>query len=266
MINKYSRISQSALQGTGSAQKSTNAASEKVVASEGQRTSSSKISTLAQQLHEAQVRADARDASLDREGLADKAKSIRSQLSGKNYERNKLKHDSEVPKSNDPAHIKRAEQATQFVNDRGKNPFKGFPANQLTLIIYDESGTFTTNERRAALSEQGDQEYAWRLKVVAELNRQWDQRNGDTSEALRGIMDHYDNLPPIEEAQIAGSWRYDMERNIAHAKAEGRKPETEPEAEMESLFEMLFKTSDSESGSFFEEYLKNMPSVDDREG
>lgn len=263
MINEFSRISQSIIKGVGLAQKPSNTATETEVSSEVQSSSSSKISSLAQQLHEARIRADARDASLTRQELADKAKAIKSQFYGQNFVRNKLKYDAEVPSTNNPAHIKRAQQATQFVNDRGNNPFKGFAPDHLTLIIYDESGTFTTNERRAALSEQSDQDYAWRSKAVAEQTWQWRQRNGDTSEALKGIMNHYDNLPPIEEAQIPGSWRHDMVRNIAHAKAEGRKPETEPEADMESFFEMLFKTSESESGSFFEKYLKNTPSLDD---
>lgn len=265
MINEFGRISQNAIKGAGLAQKSSNAVTETVVSSEVQSSSSSKISSLAQQLHEAQIRADARDASLSRQELADKAKAIKSQFYGQNLVRNKLKYDVEVPNSNDPAHIKRAEQATKFVNDRGNNPFKGFAPDHHTLIIYDESGTFTTNERRAALSEQNDQDYAWRLKAVAEQTWQWQQRNGDTSEALKGIMNHYDSLPPIEEAQIPGSWRHDMVRNIAYAKAEGRKPESEPKAEMESFFEMLFKTSESEPGSFFEKYLNNTSSVEDRE-
>ncbi|SBS31643.1 hypothetical protein MAQ5080_02024 [Marinomonas aquimarina] len=265
MINEISRISQSIIKGAGLANKPSNSATETVASSEVQSSSSSKISTLAQQLHEAQIRADVRDASLTKQELADKAKAIKSQFYGQNLVRNKPRYDAEVPSTNDPAHLKRAEQATQFLNDRGTNPFRGFAPDHLTLIIYDESGTFTTNERRAALSEQNDQDYAWRSKAVAEQAWQWRQRNGDTSEALQGIMDHYDNLPPIEEAQIPGSWRHEMVRNIAYAKAEGRKPETEPEADMESFFEMLFKTSESESGSFFEEYLKNTLSVGDEE-
>lgn len=255
MIKPYSLISQNSRTATTLSQSKANTAPDKIGSSKNQDSADAKLSTLAQQLHQAQIRADARDASLDREALADKAKSLRRQLSGEAYNRNKQKHDAEVPKSHDPAHIKRAEQATQFVNDQGKNPFKGFAPDQLTLIIYDDSGTFTTNERRAALSEQGDQEYAWRLKVVAELNRQWDQRNGDTSEALKGIMDHYDSLPPIEEAQIAGSWRYDMQRNIAYAKAEGRKHESDSKPEMKSFFEMLFENS--ELDSIFDRYQKD---------
>ncbi|WP_425642497.1 hypothetical protein ACPUEK_04670 [Marinomonas gallaica] len=245
MININHFTSRNSLQSTGVAQNNAGDTVEKVASSDSQSTSGPKISTLAQQLNEAQIRADERDASLDRDALADKADSLRSQLSGSRYQQNKARHDAEVPQTNDPALLERAKQATAFINGNGTNPFARLAPDQLTLIIYDDSGTFTTNERRAALSEQGDQEYAWKAAVVAEMERQWRQNNGDFSEALEGIKEHYNNLPPIEEAQIAGNWRQDIENNIAHAKAQGN--QTQPEPQIPSFFEMLFKqNSDSE--------------------
>ena len=239
MININNFISRNSLQSTGVAQNNAGDTVEKVASSESQSTSGPKISTLAQQLNEAQTRADARDESLDREALADKAKSLRKQITGSTYYQNKAKHDAEVPDTNDPAHLERAKQATAFTNGTGANPFSRLAPDQLTLIIYDESGTFTTNERRAAQLEQSQQREAWEIAVCNEIVRQWKQNNGDFSEALEGIKEHYNNLPPIEEAQIAGNWRQDLESNIAHAKAQGN--QSQPQLQIPSLFEMLFK-------------------------
>ncbi|CUB05496.1 hypothetical protein [Marinomonas fungiae] len=245
MININNFISRNSLQSTGVAQNNAGDTVEKVASSESQSTSGPKISTLAQQLNEAQTRVDARDESLDREALADKAKSLRKQITGSTYYQNKAKHDAEVPDTNDPAHLERAKQATAFTNGTGANPFSRLAPDQLTLIIYDESGTFTTNERRAARLEQNEQRYAREVAISNEIMRQWEQKNGDISEALEGIMEHYNNVPPIEEAQLHSNWRQYLESNIAHAKAQGN--QSQPQLLIPSLFEMLFKqNSDSE--------------------
>ncbi|WP_425642496.1 hypothetical protein ACPUEK_04665 [Marinomonas gallaica] len=245
MININNFTSRNSLQSTGVAQNNAGDTVEKVASSDSQSTSGPKISTLAQQLNEAQIRADARDASLDREALADKAKSLRKQITGPIYYQNKAKHDAEVPDTNDPAHLERAKQATAFTNGTGANPFARLAPDQLTLIVYDESGTFTANERRAALLEQDEQDSAWRISVVNEIMRQWKQNNGDFSEALEGIMEHYNNVPPIEEAQLHSNWRQYLESNIAYAKAQGN--QSQSQSQIPSFFEMLFKqNSDSE--------------------
>ncbi len=217
MINIDNRFSQNAIQ-TGIVHNRTDTTSEQVAVSGKQTSAGISISSLSQQLNAAQARADLRDSSLSRDALAAKASEMRGQLSGSAYQQNKTQHDAEVPNTSDPAHLERAKQATEYTNGRGSNPFKGFAPEQLTLIIYDESGTFTTNEKRAALSEQGDQEYAWRAAVVAEINRQWDEKNGDISDALKDIMDYFDNLPPIEEAQYDSSWRQSLQNNITHCR------------------------------------------------
>ena len=237
MVNINNFISRNSLQSTGTSQSIAGDALEKVASSGSQSTSGPKISSLAQQLNDAQTRADVRDSSLDREALADKAKSLRKQISGPIYYQNKAKHDTEVPDTNDPAHLERARQATAFTNGTGTNPFSGLAQDQLTLIIYDEGGAFTTNERRAAQLEQSRQREAWEISVCNEIMRQWRQKNGDFSEALEGIMDHYNNLPPIEEAQMDSNWRQDLANNIAHAKAQGN--HSQPQTQ--SFFEMLFK-------------------------
>mgnify|MGYP000278821171 FL=1 len=131
--------------------------------SDTQGSSTQTISTLAFQLAASASRTEERDKTLTRSELGNKAKSLLNQISGDSYQANKEKHDSEVPKTNDPALLARAKQATEFVNRRGnsgneKNPFANLSNDQLTNIIYDDSGTYTVNERRAAWSEAYDRD------------------------------------------------------------------------------------------------------------
>ncbi|GHC34808.1 hypothetical protein GCM10010082_31910 [Kushneria pakistanensis] len=216
MIDINTRLSQNSVQNSGTVKNRTEKATSEVAGSNQQASSGIRISSLAQELNAAQARADARDSSLDRDALSAKASDIRSQFYGSAYQQNKDKYDAEVPNTNDPAHLDRAKQATTYVNGSGSNPFKGLAPDQLSLIIYDEGGTFTMNEKRAALDEQWDQTQAWKREVVAEINRQWDEKNGDISDVLKDIMDYFDNLPPIEEAQYDSSWRQSLQNNIAH--------------------------------------------------
>ncbi len=81
--------------------------------------------------------------------LGEKASELLSKISGDGYFANKKANDAEVPDTQDPALLARADNATQFVNGTGKKPFAGMSSDQLSLIIYDETGSFTTNERRA---------------------------------------------------------------------------------------------------------------------
>lgn len=59
-----------------------------------------------------------------------------------------------VPNTDDLELLARAKQATSLVNGSGSNPFKGMSRDQLALIAYDDSGTFTVNEQRAALGKK----------------------------------------------------------------------------------------------------------------
>ncbi|MFJ5330835.1 hypothetical protein [Pectobacterium versatile] len=78
-----------------------------------------------------------------------------------------------MPDSSDPGRLGRAADATKFVNGSGKNPFTGLSRDQLALITYDDSGLYTTNERRAAWEESYDQEYVWRKEVIAKAMAQY---------------------------------------------------------------------------------------------
>ncbi|AOR64702.1 hypothetical protein [Pectobacterium wasabiae] len=161
----------------------------------------SSISTLARQLSDAAIRAEARDATSDRSTLAAKAKSANNEILGENYANNKKAHDAEIPDSDDPERLARAKQATAYNNRQGSNPFRGLSREQLALITYDNSGTFTVNERRAAWSEAYDQEEVWRTMAIAQSKMEWNRGEFKQTEFFKMVLAHHESLPLIEQAQ-----------------------------------------------------------------
>lgn len=125
------------------------------------------ISTLSTQLAISARLIDEMVATLSPDELAKKAKAISNQMSGDSDSANKAKNDSEIPQTDDSELLARAKQATAYVNDASKgghsvkNPFSGLSREQLSSIIYNDSGTFTVNERQAACRESYNQEEAW---------------------------------------------------------------------------------------------------------
>ena len=177
------------------------------------------ISTLARQLASSAARMDEQVRTLSRSELADKAKALLNQILGDTYFLNKAKHDSEVPNTDDPALLARAKQATAYVNsaarrsDSEKNPFADLSSEQLTNIIYDDSGTYTVNERRAAYYESYQREEAWREKVCAQVIEEYNQ-SGKMTNFFKSVLDHYNGLPAIEQAQYPKDYASDLESKI----------------------------------------------------
>ncbi|WP_420232880.1 hypothetical protein ACN079_28995 [Pseudomonas sp. ABY48] len=174
----------------------------------------SRLSSLSLQLSESAARAAARDSSLSRKELGAKANELLSKISGDGYFINKKANDAEVPDTQDPMLLARAANATQFVNGSGKNPFAGMSSDQLSLIIYDDSGNFTTNERRAAWKESFDQESAWRQKVVANAMAEYNG-TGKLTKFFTAALEHYKDLPVIEQAQYPNSYEAKLQGWIA---------------------------------------------------
>ncbi len=164
------------------------------------------LSGMARLLSEAATRAAARDASTDRRGLAAIASSVAEELFGPGYNQNKAVYDAEVPDSTDPQRLAQATQATDFLNGKGTNPFKGMSRDQLALITYDDSGAFTVNERRAAWQESSDQHEAWAREVVARIMDEYNSKGRVSSSTYQSILDYYQSLPAIEEAQLPGGY------------------------------------------------------------
>jgi len=222
----------------------TSDASENKSATVIQPNSTQTISTLARQLAASATRADERDRTLSRSELANKAKSALDQIMGDAYQANKDIHNNEVPNTHDPELLARAKQATEFVtsSDRGsrsvKNPFGNLSNEQLTNIIYDDNGSYTVNERRAAYYESDDREQTWRVKVAAQAMDEYN-RTGKMTNFFQSVLDHFKTLPAIEQAQYPKDYASDLESKISldfnyrthQAEGDGKPPT--------SLIEML---------------------------
>ncbi|WP_163576350.1 hypothetical protein [Halomonas faecis] len=181
---------------------------------------SSRLSTLAQQLSDSALRAEARDSTLSRKALGARAEELLGQILGPNYKANKARHDSEVPNTDDPALLARTQQATDFVNTANSsretpNPFAGLSYDQLSLIVYDDSGTYTVNERRAAYYEAAEQRQAWKREVVAKAMAEYN-RTGKMTNFYTEVLAHYKSLPPIEQAQLPANYEMDLQQRIAN--------------------------------------------------
>jgi hypothetical protein len=163
------------------------------------------ISTLARQLGDSAVRAEIRDASLSPKELGELGKTVIDKLIGSSYYGNKAVHDAEVPDSKDPALLERAKQATLYTNNMGTNPFAGLPQDQLRLIIYDEGGNYTINERHAAYAENYDQEEVWNRAMAQRYVDEYNE-TGKSTETLVMILAHYNDLPPIEKARYPANF------------------------------------------------------------
>ena len=215
------------------------------------------ISTLASQLAASASRAEERDKTLTRSELADKAKSILNHIVGDSYYANKTLHDSEIPKSSDQELLSRAKQATAFVNDTSrdgpsiKNPFSSLSREQLANIIYDDSGTYTVNERHAAWRESYDQEEAWREKVAAKAMAEYNS-TGKLTNFFSSVLDHFKELPAIEQAQYPKDYASDLESkvrldfNYLTHRAEGKGEDTK------SLIEMIFEQNQQQTNKVFQ--------------
>lgn len=164
------------------------------------KTNSVSVSSLAQQLNEAAQRSAEREANLTRQELAQKGQALLKVFTSDSYYDNKKVHDAQVPDAEDPAHLARARQATAFLNAPNKpNPFKGLSQEQLALIAYDESSTFTVNERRAAWIESNAQDQVQRRILCKKMEDEYN-RTGKVANTLLDVYKHYQSLPSIERA------------------------------------------------------------------
>ncbi|WP_163004187.1 hypothetical protein [Pseudomonas viridiflava] len=163
------------------------------------------FSTLSTQLSSSAARAQARDSSLDLKNLGALAKNISDKVAGNSYYANRKLHDAEIPDTDDPVLLERARQATSFSNGAGKNPFAGLSQDQLRLIIYDEGGDFTINERNAAYSENYSQEQVWKRAICQRYTDEYNE-TGKSTQTLVMLLAHYNQLPPIEKAQYPANY------------------------------------------------------------
>ena len=163
------------------------------------------FSSLAQQLSDSASRAEQDYAGLSRKELGAKASQLLSKITGTGYDANRAVYNAEVPDSTDPERLARAAQASKFVNGNGSNPFAGLSRDSLALITYDDSGLYTTNERRAAWEEAFDQESAWRKEFAAKAMAEYNS-TGKLTDAFSTALEYFKTLPAIEQAQYPGDY------------------------------------------------------------
>jgi hypothetical protein len=220
------------------------------------------ISTLSSQLAASAKRADERDKSLTRTELADKAKNILNTIIGNEYDAKKTINDNEIPNTSDPALLARAKQATSFVNDSSKgghsvkNPFSGLSHEQLSNIIYDDSDTFTVNERQAAWRESYDQEEAWGEKVAAQAVAEY-RNSGKLTNFFTSILDHFNKLPAIEQAQYPQEYASNLQSRI-NLDFNYRTNQADDNEKMpSSLIDMLLKQNQQKNNNFSKQQTDN---------
>jgi hypothetical protein len=166
---------------------------------------SPKLSSLSRQLSESAERARVRDNTLSRQQLGDLGREIELKLMNGCVPEIQARRALELPDTEDPERLERALQAARFVannyeaDSRVTNPFAGLSREQLTLIVYDNSGAYTVNERDAAWKSVKQIEIPWRKKVVTEGELERNQTGGAPN-FLRECLAHYRALPKIEQA------------------------------------------------------------------
>ncbi|WP_217883883.1 hypothetical protein [Halomonas citrativorans] len=110
------------------------------------------------------------------------------------------------------------------------------------MVIYDDSGTFTANERRAAWLEGRAQETAWKQAVVARGQLEYSQ-TGKMTEFFKEVLGNYNELPPIMQAQYPDFYAprlehlIEMDFNFMTHRAEGK-------GAPEDIFEILMSSED----------------------
>jgi len=204
----------------------------------GENSDKASMSALSRQLGESAVRAETRDKTLSRSELGEEAERILVNLVDK-YEGMKSTHNSEVPKTDDPDLLNRAEQATAFLAKRfsgdegGKSPFSGLSREQLVLIAYDDKGPYTVNERRVAWGDAQKLEFEWGRNTVVQGSLE-SSVTGKAPKFFTEVLAHYRALPAIEQAQYDEGYEARLLDNI---KNDGGLPKQDDH--LPNLFEIL---------------------------
>lgn len=206
------------------------------------------LSSLSRQLSESATRAASRDSALTRQELSEKAAHQLSQIAGPGYDANRARNNAETVDSDYPERLARAERATRFVSGGSDNPFAGMPRSQLALIAYDDSDTFTVNEKRAAFKEDFQQESQWRQQFAAKAMAEYNA-TGKLTNAFTEALQHFKGLPAIEQAQYPEDYEaklqgwIDLDFNYLTHTAEG---EGEGEGgRAQSLLDKFLKLDDT---------------------
>jgi len=190
------------------------------------------LSSLSRQLAASAERAEVRDKTLDRRQLGVEARRLRSQITSDDPV-----HNSEVPDTDDQDLLKRARDATDYVtrfhlHGRSlKNPFAELSREQLNLIVHDEHGPYTINERHAAYYEIVGLESKWNKTLWGPADIESAMNDGRTPGFYTEVLNHYKTLPLIEQADYPEEYETRLLARI--------KEESDPSAEKSKDFKLL---------------------------
>jgi len=125
-------------------------------------------------------------------------------ISSGNYNKEDL-----LPETDDPDRLALGQKALDYSVGLSKlppehysNPFAGMARNDLSAIVYDDSGTYTDAERYAAYGELSKQDYEYFSELFAKITN-----GGDNREVFKGILDYFDDLPPVEQSAYPDGFR-----------------------------------------------------------
>jgi hypothetical protein len=125
-------------------------------------------------------------------------------ISKGNYNKDDL-----LPKTDDPSRLDLGQKALDYAIARhqsppGKaaNPFAGMARNDLSVVVYDDSGTYTDAERFAAYAELSRQDEAYFSKLFVRITN-----GGDNRFLFKSILDYFDELPPVEKSAYPDGYR-----------------------------------------------------------
>lgn len=114
-----------------------------------------------------------------------------------------------LPKTDDPARLALGQKALDYAISAHQsppgnvsNPFAGMDRNALSAVTYDDSGTYTTAERYAAWAELREQDEAYFSQLFTKITN-----GGDNRELFKGILDYFDDLPPVEKTAYPSGYR-----------------------------------------------------------
>jgi hypothetical protein len=172
------------------------------------------VSSLATRLSRAAADFEGRTAKLNPRQLGDKVRDTIARISYPLTDQNIAEMAKEVPEPGDAAALSSAAAASVYVADlSGPNPFAGRSRDQLSMIMNDESGTFTTNEKYAAHRQANEEEQAWRSRAVADAMNEY-HRTGKLTNFFSSALTHFNELPRADQSLSPANYAADLQDKI----------------------------------------------------
>ncbi|WP_144424106.1 hypothetical protein [Herbaspirillum hiltneri] len=139
---------------------------------------------------------------------------------------------AEVPRSKDPDRLAQALRATHYAWGNGTSPFASLTRNEVVAIYYDDSGSYTKNERMAAVKQLNEiDSNLWNGPTTKAAN------TGDWREVTEMGLKMYDEALPIEKMRYPANYKMELQQLLAYDNAKAGGPITNERRE--TLLEMM---------------------------